>query len=214
MTDQITSQTTSRSQQPVGGFPLGAWVRANAVGLGIAYALFALFGGVAEELGADHDSVTRNLAIIAGLFIGAAVFALMRRKVLAPHLGGSLWTAMAAGVSLAAGFVLGFIMAGPPFDFVLGVIALGTIGGALQWRRLRCQLARPGRLFLIGIGAWVTAAVTAVAVVIPTGDAIDAAFGSGVTGFVAVTLVIGLVAGAVGGAIEGAALRRRIGLPT
>ena len=119
MTDQITSQTTSRSQQPVGGFPLGAWVRANAVGLGIAYALFALFGGVAEELGAAHDSVTRNVAILAGLFIGAAVFALMRRKVLAPHLGSSPWTAVAAGVSLTAGFVLGFIMAGPPFDFVL-----------------------------------------------------------------------------------------------
>ena len=177
-------------------------MRANAAGLGIAYALFALFGGVAEVLGAAHDSIARDLAIMAGLFIGAAVFAMMRRKVLAPHLGGSPWTALAAGVSLAAGFVLGFILAGPPFDFVLGVIALGTIGGALQWRLLKDQLPRPGRLFLAGIAAWVTAAVAAMAVVIPTGDAIDAAFGSG---------VIGLIAGAVGGAIEGVALRRRIG---
>ncbi len=221
MTDQVTSEKTTRGEQPVGGFSLGAWVRANAIGLGIAYGLFGLFGdGFEIWLGVAHDSVAHDLAIMSGLFIGAAVFALMRRKVLAPHLGGSAWIAAAAGISLAVGFVAGFVIAGPPFDFVLGVFALGTIGGALQWRLVKDKLARPGRLYLIGIGAWLAAAIAVLAVAIFTGDAIFDALGQPEEGtmfalvsFTAFLALLGLVGGAVGGAIEGAALRRRIGRP-
>ncbi len=221
MTDQVTSETTTRGEQPVEGFALGAWVKANAIGLGIAYGLFGLFGdGIEIFLGVAHDSVAHDLAIGSGLFIGAAVFALMRRKVLAPHLGGSAWIAAAAGISLAVGFVAGFVIAGPPFDFVLGVFALGTIGGALQWRLVKDKLARPGRLYLIGIGAWLAAAIAVLAVAIFTGDAIFDALGQPEEGtmfalvsFTAFLALLGLVGGAVGGAIEGAALRRRIGRP-
>lgn len=109
------------------------------------------------------------------------------------------------------GFVVGFVIADPPFDFVLGVITLGTIGGALERRVLRGQLARPNGLLLAGIGAWVTAGIAALVVAILAGDSLNSAFGSEITGFVAVTLTIGLLGGAVGGAIEGAALRHRIG---
>lgn len=221
MTDQVTSETTTRGEQPVGGFSLGAWVRANAIGLGIAYGLFGLFGdGIEIFLGVAHDSVAHDLAIMSGLFIGATVFALMRRRVLAPHLGGSAWIAVAAGLSLAVGFVAGFVIAGPPFDFVLGVFALGTIGGALQWRLVKDKLARPGRLYLLGIGAWLAAAIAVLAVAIFTGDAIFDALGQPEEGtmfalvsFTAFLALLGLVGGAVGGAIEGAALRRRIGRP-
>ena len=223
MTDQVTSETTTHSKQSVGGFSLGAWVRANAIGLGIAYGLFGLFGdGIEIWLGVAHESVAHDLAIMSGLFIGAAVFALMRRKVLAPHLGGSVWIAVAAGLSLAVGFVVGFIIAGPPFDFVLGVFALGTIGGALQWRLVKDKLARPGRLYLIGIGAWLAAAVAVLAVAIFIIDPIFETLGlaeaeegtiAALVSFTAVLALLGLVGGAVGGAIEGAALRRRIGRP-
>ena len=210
MTDHVTSETAARGKQQAGDFSLGAWTRANALGLGAAYGLFALFGDTADALGARHG-VFHGIAAISGLLIGGALFVVMRRRVLAPHLDRSTWTAIAAGIGLAVGFIVGFGIAGPPFDFILGVITLGTIGGALQWRILRNQLTRPGGLLLVSIGAWLVAGVAAGAVAFFTGDTIDAAFGSGITGFVAITVTIGLVAGAVGGAIEGAALRRRIG---
>ena len=201
------------SERRGGGFRLGAWVLANALGLGLAFALFALFGDIAEAMGAPHGGLAHGVAAMTGLLIGGALFVVLRHRVLAPHLRGSLRIAAASGIGLAVGFIAGFVIAGPPLDFLLGVIMLGTIGGALQWRILRGQLGRPGSLFLVGIGAWVTAAVALLAVAILAGDAIDAAFGSGITGFVAVTLVLGLVAGTVGGAIEGVALRSRIGHP-
>ncbi len=210
MTDRATLQTSSRGKQRPAGFVLRTWVYANAAGLGGAYALLALFGDGVEALGAGHESITRDLAGLVGMLIGVGLFMTMRRRVLAPHLDGSVWAAIAAGIGLAVGFAVGFVIAGPPFDFVLGVITLGTIGGALERRALRGQLARPTGLMLAGIGAWITAGIAALVVAIVAGDAIDTALGSGITGFVAVTLVIGLVAGAVGGAIEGAALRRRL----
>lgn len=212
MSDRALSDTVARDERDAAGFPLGAWVRANAVGLGAAYGLFALFGdGVESLFGVGHESVVRDTAMMIGLLIGAGVFVLLRRRILSMYLAASAWTALAAGVGLVSGFVVGFVVAGPPFDFVLGVIALGTIGGALQWRVLRHQLARPEGLFLAGIGAWLAAGVAGLAVAVLAGDAIDSVAGSGLSGFVAVTTTIGLVAGAVGGAIEGAALRRRIG---
>jgi hypothetical protein len=220
MTDQITSGTTARDEHRAGGFSLGAWVSASAVGLGVAYGLFALFGdGVEKWFGVAHDSVARDLVIMASLFIGAAVFATMRRRVLAPLLGGSVWAAVAAGISLVVGFVVGFIVAGPPFDFVLGVLTLGIVGGAFQWRLVKDQLPRPGRLYLAGIGAWFAAAVAVLAVAIFTGDAIfetlDPEEGSIVelVSFTAFLALLGLVGGAVGGTIEGLALRKRIRPP-
>jgi hypothetical protein len=212
MSEHGMSGTARREHQGTREFPLGVWVRANAIGLGAAYGLLALFGdGVESLFGVGHESLARDAAMTAGLLIGAGVFVLLRSRALSSHLEGSVWTALAAGAGLAAGFVVGFVVAGPPFDFVLGVIALGTIGGALQWRVLRYRLARPGGLFLAGVGAWFAAGIGGLAVAVLAGDAIDAAAGGGLSGFVAVTTSIGLLAGIIGGAIEGRALRRRIG---
>ncbi len=175
--------------------------------------LFALFGGGVEAMGAPHGGLVHAVATTSGLVIGSALFAVIRWKLLAPHLGGSARMASAAAIGLVVGFFVGLGIIGPGFDFVLSVAMIGIIGGAYQWRILRGQLARPGRLFGAVIGAWVTAAIALLAVAILAGDAIDAAFGSGITGFIAITLVLGLVAGVVGGALEGAALRRWIGHP-
>jgi hypothetical protein len=211
MASKVRSENVVRNDHQESGFRLSRWVRANAIGLGVAYGLWALFGdGVEALFGVDHDSPVQFIAVMVGLAIGAALFVELRRRVLAPHIDGSMKLALAAGVALILGVIVGFGVAGPPFDFVLGVISLGTIGGAVQWRTVRDQLPRPGGLLLANIGGWLLAGVAVTATAFLAGDTIDAAFGSGLTGFVAILTVLGLIGGAVGGVIEGAALRRRL----
>lgn len=211
MMSRVGSEDVVRNDHQESVFRLDRWVGANAIGLGVAYGLWALFGdGVEALFGVDHDSPVQFIAVMAGLAIGAALFVELRRRVLAPHIDGSLKLALAAGFALMVGVIVGFGVAGPPFDFVLGVISLGTIGGAVQWRTVRDQLPRSGGLLLASIGGWLLAGVAVTATAFVAGDAIDGAFGSGLTGFVAILTVLGLVGGAVGGVIEGAALRRRL----
>ncbi len=75
--------------------------------------LLALFGGVAEALGADHSSFARDLAGLAGMLIGVGLFMTMRRRVLAPYIDGPTWPIVAARIGMAAGFAVGFVAAGP-----------------------------------------------------------------------------------------------------
>lgn len=192
------------------GWSMGRWVVANGAGLGLTYGLFALLGDMADALGAEHG-VGHGIAALVGLFLGAIVFVTLRHRALVDAMDNPAWSAAAAGIGLGAGFVLGYAIAGPPFDFVLGVISLGTIGGTLQWRINRGHLERPGGMLMATIGAWLAAGIAALLVAIVAGDAIAEAFGGdGTGGFVAITVTIGVVAGCVGGGLEGAALRRRI----
>jgi hypothetical protein len=210
VTDQIGSETV-RHEQQAGPFSVGAWIRANALGLGVAYGLFGLFGGLAEEvLGFAHDSLGRDTAILLGLLAGAALFVGLRQRALGAHTDRSWLVSILAGVSLAVGVVVGFVIAGPPIDFVLGMLSLGVIGGALQWRRMRGGIRNPGRMLLASVGAWIAGSVALVTVAVLVGDAIDSVAGGGTAGFVAVLTLIGLVGGAVGGAVEGSALRRQL----
>jgi hypothetical protein len=186
------------------------WVGANAVALGAALGLFALFGGTVEALGAEHDSVVRDLSLYAAFIIGGSLFAYLRQQTLLPHVSRVGRVGLAAIVGLGAGFVGGFLIGGPPFDFILGIFAIGTVAGAVEWRALRHHLRRPGLLTALGAGAWAVAAVAAIVPAALFGDAIDAALGSGVPGFVAILLMVGLVGGAVGGALEALSLRARI----
>jgi hypothetical protein len=216
MTMHMAHDATTGGGQSV-AFPVGSWVWANAVGLGVAYGSFGLFGDIADALGARHG-IGHGIAAVIGLVVGGAVFVLLRRRVLAPHVARSTGTAVAAGIGLAAGFVVGLAIGGPPFDFVLGAITLGTIGGALQWRLLRRQVANPGGLLLWSVAAWLASGVAVGAMAVFAGDAFFAALGQpkdgtlvGIVSFTAFLLVLGLVGGAVGGAIEGRALRSRVG---
>jgi hypothetical protein len=137
MTDHLEATALHRGGEHARGFGPRQWTAANAVGLGSAYALMALFGGGAERwLGVDHDAAARDVAVFAGLVLGAALFVVLRQRVLSRSVAGAWWLATAAGAALSVGFVVGFVVAGPPLDFVLGAVTLGTIGGGLQWRSL------------------------------------------------------------------------------
>lgn len=213
MTEHTASERVTPYQQQTSRFPLDIWVRANAVGLGAAFASFALVGGSIEAMGADHDSLARNLPAIVAMIAGGTAFALLRRRALGTR--GPRWQAPAIGAGLTAGFVAGAVAV--PLDFVAGILVAGTLGGALQLRSLRRQLAVSSPLVLVGTGSWLVAAVAAIAAAIFVGDVIITGmlgFGDaldGVAGFAAMFAVIGTVGGAVGGAIEGAVLRRRLG---
>jgi hypothetical protein len=205
-------------QARAGGFSRAAWILANAVGLGVTYGLFALLGDVTEfGFGVGHDSFVRNLGLLVAVIVGSTVFVTLRRRVIEGLVEESTWVAVASGVGLAIGLTAGFTVGGPPFDFMLGVLMLGTIGGALQWRKLKHQVARPGVLLIVTIGGWLLAAIVAGGVAVLLGDALHTAFGSppdgtpmGTVFFVFILSLMGMVGGVVGGSIEGAALDRRL----
>ena len=190
-------------------FPYGSWIAANAVGLGLAYGLFALFSESIVKLGASQDGVVSEVAAMAGLVAGGALFVILRQRLLAPHFGG-IWPGLTAGIGFTAGFIVGFFVGGPPVDFMLGVIALGTIGDALLWRIVRHQIDRPDSLLLAGIVGWIAAAGVAVLVAVLAGEPLVDVLGENALHFVTITTLIGIAAGATGGAIEGHALRRRL----
>ena len=217
MSDHVTSKSDT-SVDAKRSFSLGAWVRANVVGLGVAYGLFALLGDLTEYgLGVAHDSLVRNLALLVAVLVGASLFALLRQRVIAPSLHTPRWVVLGSFGSLASGLIVGFVVAGPPFDFMLGVISMGTIGGALQWRAWRGRVDRPGGLLAASIAGWVLAGVAVGAVAVFGVDALIRLFGApedgtpaGIVGFVLILTLLGVVGGAVGGVVEGSALRRRL----
>jgi hypothetical protein len=214
MTERDAAEKVSHFEQQTLGFPLGAWVGANALGLGLTFALFALVGGTIEAMGADHDSAARNLPAIVAMLAGGTVFALLRRRVLGVGPG---WHAPAVGAGLTTGFLVGSVA---PFDFLLAILAAGTIGGILQLRAHRRQPGDYRRLLLVGTATWLVASLAAIAAAILVADVVLAGvFGvgdslDGVAGFTAVVTLVGIVGGIVGGAIEGAILLHRMGRPT
>jgi len=220
MSDHVTSKSDT-SVDAKRSFSLGAWVRANVVGLGVAYGLFALLGDLTEYgLGVAHDSLVRNLALLVAVLVGAALFAVLRHRVIAPHLHTPRWVVLGSFGSLAFGLIVGFVNAGPPFDFMLGVTSLGTIGGALQWRAWRGRVDRPGGLLAASIAGWMLAGVAVGAVAVFGVEASIRLFGTpedgtpaGIVGFVLILTLLGVVGGAAGGAVEGMALRRRLNAP-
>jgi hypothetical protein len=217
MTEKTESAVEVRPGDP-GGFSSRAWVSANAIGLGLTYGLFALLGDLAEYgLGVAHDSLVRNLALLVAVIVGASTFVFLRQRVLASQVTNPRAVAVAAAAGLALGLIVGFAVGGPPIDFVLGAIALGTIGGTFQWRALRDRVEHPGGLLASSIGGWVLAGIAGGAVAF-TGDALHRLFGApedgtamGTVFFMFILTLIGVVGGTVGGWIEGTALRRRLG---
>lgn len=186
------------------------WIAVNAAGIGAAFGLFGLLGGTVEALGADHDSLVRDLSLLVAFAIGGSVWAALRGRALLPAVPRATRVGIVAVVALAGGFLTGYVVSGPPLDFILGITAIGAVAGAVEWRILREHLVRPGRMAVIGAAGWLVASVVAIVPAALLGDTIDAALGSGVAGFVGVLVTIGLVGGAAGGAVEALALRQRL----
>ncbi len=218
MTDQIDTPATARGGRNDSiGFSRRGWIAANAIGLGVTYGLFALLGDLAEYgLGVAHDSMTRNMALLLAVLIGAALFVSLRRRVLADHVSNPRAVAIAAAAGLGLGLIVGFAAGGPPVDFMLGAIALGTIGGAFQWRALRERVEKPGRLLAASIGGWTIGGIAAGAVAL-IGDPLHSLFGApsdgtvmGTVFFAFILTLMGVIGGTVGGWVEGSALRRRL----
>ncbi len=211
MTDQLPAEITIHNGRSSTQLRIGAWVRANAVGLGLTFALFGLVGEGMEAMGAEHDTAAWGVPTLAAMVLGGTAFAALRGRVLGVHHRGPRWHLVAIGAGSTAGFVAGLV---PPLDFLTGILAAGTIGGAVQLRRLRRQAGRTRRSTLVGVGGWLLGGLAAVAAAILVADVIltgmlDLADEvNGVGGFVAILALVGLVGGAVGGAIEGGALRR------
>jgi hypothetical protein len=207
--------TTAVDQTSAAEFPLGAWIRANAFGFGLAFGLFALVGGALEAMGAGHDSVARNLPAMLAMAAGGVALAVWRRAALGAHHTGVPWHLLIIGLCLPAGFVLGIVA---PLDWTVALLLTGTVGGAWQLRALRRVTARS---LLAGAGGWLAAGVAATVAVVALMDgvvvgllgvdmaAIDADPGvPSAALFTAAFVLLGLAGGAVGGAIEGAISRR------
>jgi hypothetical protein len=216
MTSHHMTEAGIHSGQSSRRIPLGAWVRANALGLGITFALFGLVGEGMEAAGAEHDTVGWGVPTLTAMVVGGAVFGQLRRRVLGTRSRRAWWQTLVIGVAITAGFVAGLV---PPIDLIAGTLAAGVIGGAFQLRDIRRQLGRSHRLLLLSVGAWLVAGLAAVTAAILVADVVlIGALGrrdlvDGVGGFVAILALVGLVGGAVGGAIEGAAIRSRLARP-
>lgn len=215
MTDHIT--TGAVQQTPHTTIRLGAWIRANAFGFGLAFGMFALVGGAVEAMGAGHDSLARNLPALLAMAAGGVVLALLRRSALGTGHTGMPWHLLLIGLCVPAGFLLGVVA---PLDWVVAMLLAGTIGGALQLRALRPVNARS---LLASAGSWLAAGVAATVVIVLVMDglvvgllqvdmtAIDAEPGvSSTVIFGSAFGLLGLAGGAVGGAIEGTLVRRRL----
>ncbi len=210
MSSHHAVQTTTHSGQNSPRLALRAWVLANALGLGTAFALFAVVGEAMEAAGSEHGTVDWGVPTLAAMVVGGSLFAYLRQRVLG---GRNRWLhTLVIGVAVAAGFVAGWF---PPIDFVTGMCVAGVVGGALQLREV-WRLGDSRRLLVLSVGTWLLAGLAAVGAAILVADVIiSGALGradlvDGVGGFVAILALAGVVGGTVGGAIEGIAVRNRL----
>src|SRR5262245_2459027 len=107
MTDRTSTGTTIQDGQTTARLSGGAWALANALGLGLTFALFALVGASMEAMGAEHDTIGWGVPTLAAMVVGGTVFAQLRRRVLGGYYQGSWWQSLLVGVAVTAGFVAG-----------------------------------------------------------------------------------------------------------
>jgi hypothetical protein len=194
-----TTTVPTSPARPVDLPPAGRWALANAAGLAVAMPLFGLVadGFVAGEGAAE------KVAHLAGFAVAAAVLGTVQAAA-APGRSRRLAWIAADALALGTAFVAGYELVGPPVDFLLGFAALGLVAALLlRGRSLRSAVR--------GVVAGLAAGLAAVVPAILAGDAIDAAFGSGRTGFAAVLTTMGAIAGAVLGLVTRGRLAARAG---
>jgi hypothetical protein len=173
------------------------WLLATMAGSMLGWPLFGLL--------ADNALVPEGAADIAAHLIGFAAFgallaALQRWAIRARHTPLWLWVAVYAVAQFLA-FGLAFALAGPPFDFVAGVVVLGAAAGFLLRREAR-EAGDAYRRRLVGKGALAgVAAVVAMLPVFAVAAPINDALGGGLPPFLVILALIGGVVGTILGAL-------------
>ncbi len=185
------------------------WVLANAIGLGVGIAIW----GIMQDTVGGHAPRPSVLFEVVAIFLTGAVVGTAQWLVLRDQVNYMGWGILAISAGWVAGMGGGYAIAGPPLDFAGGFLALGLVGGIVQWLGLRSRIDRAGWLVPASVLGLIIGGVVAIGLAMVVGDALDAAFGSGVTGFAAVLTMLGVVGGAVGGAINGAVLLRLLRQP-
>ncbi len=175
------------------------WVIASTLGLAVGQVLFAMLDATIGDMGDLGDGIAHYV----GLPLAGAAFGFAQWRVLRRFVERSAWGIVAGAIGLLVGYVLGFLLAGPPIDFVLGYVFMGTAAAIAQWLALRRRVARSGWWIPASAGAFVAGAIAAVgAAVAGLGDAL----GSGEVSFVILVLVLGLIVGSISSALTGAVL--------
>ncbi len=175
------------------------WVIASTLGLAVGQVLFAMLDATIGDMGELGDGIAHYV----GLPLAGAAFGFAQWRVLRRFVERSAWGIVAGAIGLLVGYVLGFLLAGPPIDFVLGYVFMGTAAAIAQWLALRRRVARSGWWIPASAGAFVAGAIAAVgAAVAGLGDAL----GSGEVSFVILVLVLGLIVGSISSALTGAVL--------
>jgi hypothetical protein len=206
----MTTLTVERT--PVGRGLWLQWVLANIAGWAVAWALFGSFSERLEQLNQIGHPV--------GWIVGGAVVGALQWRVLRRQIDLSAWSILASSGGLLAGFILGWSLGGPPFDFLLAFVMVGLLNGIVQWRALRPLVDRAGWWVLASSLGFAVGGAVGIGLLFAVGDpvirafsaVVSNAFGGGASGevasFAAVLLVLGVVGGAVGGAMSGIVLVR------
>ncbi|MHB8508497.1 MAG: hypothetical protein ACYDGR_07590 [Candidatus Dormibacteria bacterium] len=164
--------------------------------------IFALVSGILDHYGSVGD-LAGHLPTLIGL---GAIITLAQRRAL--NMAPNWIAAVACGVCTTVAYGAGFVLLGPPMDFLLSIVVTGFATGVSLWLSLRRQvsgaawcIAAVGVGYTVGAGAGVAAAIM-------FGDRVDHMFGSGVTGFMGVVGMIGIIAGTIGSLLSAVAMTR------
>jgi hypothetical protein len=185
---------------------LGRWVAANALGLGLGMALFAL---VAEGL--EQSNVIGAAGEIVGHIIGLALagglFGFLQWRALPQSSTWAGWSVLAGGVGLCLGYAVGYELLGFPFDYVLGPALSATlIAGALS-RGLRQHSVRAGWWGAASALGFMLGSLPGLAIsFLGLGEAIGTTF----VGWAVLNGLMCAITGAIGGAVGGSVIQRML----
>ena len=180
------------------------WMLANTVAYSAALPIFAL---IAEGFGGPEDTMRSNISHVIGLLVAGVIVGVAQWLILRSHFRRTGWVVLANSAGWLLGFLGGFLVVGPPFDFTLGFLVSGLLSSVMLWPVLKRQGMSGGWWVAANAGGWIVAGAVVLAVVFALADGLDGAVGSGLVGFLAVVTMIGAVGGLVGGSITGIALQ-------
>ncbi len=183
---------------------LGRWIAANALGLGMGMALFAAVAEGIEQSGVlGSPELGDGVGHLIGLALAGALFGVMQWLVLRRHVARTGWGVLGTAVGLTAGYIGGYIMGGPPFDFILAPALAGLLGGVGQWFALRRHVVGAAWWILATpLGFLIGGIVGTAIAIIGLGDALGGSY----LAWIVLNGVVYVVAGAIGGSLSGSVL--------